>query len=680
MIFKELKLINFRQFKGENKFVFPINDRKITLIIARNGVGKTTFLQAFRFCFYGESPNVLKLPKSEELLNYSVENNMSEMDEQPLSVQVKFQHNGKDYIAVRTVRFRMFNRKMQKLTKNSDDSFELWEETENRGAIKVEDGLKRIQEMIPTGLAHVYMFDGERVEKPIGSTEFKNDLKDSIVGVLGLKKLEQARDFLGNKSKSGSVIGQVHAKLVPIGSTEQEVLDRYASAEENITQLKQEIVIRQNQVESLTKDIEVATEAQKSIEKLELLVQVKKIAESKISAQEREIEELRRRANDCAVELLLKLEVAKTYKKYEKFIAKEEEQTEVFENLYQSVVEDILRRHKCICGREVHTGSIEAEHLRELSVLPQDNANYLNALRSLYNSLANLPSLRKSITKYHNQLVLAKKKLEELRKEGEHAIEKVIKKEEEIGAKNQVDIEHLRATKARILYNIDINEKSIESNQRVVNELSSELKKIQFNSQHNRNVNASLKMLNQLKLEIEEELDNKKNIARESIEKNMNLVLTEVMDQHYEVELDSEYKLTVYKKVDDKRLQDETEVLSTGQNVMMYLSFLKALLMTVEQHAEFDDIQSSGVIMDAALSNLDEEHIKQISSRILNSFDQLIFLSFKAQLRNELITGIHNNISCAYELSKDMMGNVVSRIIDTNNVEEYVNEDDEINE
>ncbi|MGU9999703.1 AAA family ATPase [Latilactobacillus curvatus] len=680
MIFKELKLINFRQFKGENRFVFPINDRKITLIIARNGVGKTTFLQAFRFCFYGESPNVLKLPKSEELLNYSVENDMSEMDEQPLSVQVKFQHNGKDYIAVRTVRFRMFNRKMQKLTKNSDDSFELWEETENRGAVKVEDGLKRIQEMIPTGLAHVYMFDGERVEKPIGSKEFKNDLKNSIVGVLGLKKLEQARDFLGDESKSSSVIGQVYSKLMPLNNTEQEVLDRDNIAKKNIDDLNHEIVLQQGSVEILTRDIDEATEAQKSIDELRILVQERQVADLKINKQEQKIESLTKSASDCAVNLLLKLEIAKTYPKYKEFIEKEEDQAEVFENLYESVIKDILKRHECICGREVHSNSHEADILRSLSVLPQDNANYLNALKSLYNSITDISILRNKVERYHKQLVLAKKDLEELRKSYDVAVEKVIDKEKKNGQNAQVNIEHLRANKARILYSIDTNKEAVEENQRIINGLSSRLKKIHFSNQHNRNVKASLTMLNQLKLEIEGELDNKKKIARQSIKRNMNLVLSEVMDQHYEVELDSEYKLTVYKRNNKNYLKDETEVLSTGQNVMMYLSFLRALLMTIEQHSEFDDIQSSGVIMDAALSNLDEEHIKQISMRILNSFDQLIFLSFKAQLRNELIAGIRSNISCVYELSKDTVGNVVSRIIDANDVEEYINEDDDINE
>ncbi len=111
----------------------------------------------------------------------------------------------------------------------------------------------------------------------------------------------------------------------------------------------------------------------------------------------------------------------------------------------------------------------------------------------------------------------------------------------------------------------------------------------------------------------------------------------------------------------------------------IYLSFLRALLMTVEEHSEFNDVQSSGVIMDAALSNLDEEHIQQISQKILGSFDQLIFLSYKAQLRNELISGIKNKVAKVYELAKDDRGNIITTTRNVNSIEEYVNtgEDDE---
>lgn len=101
--------------------------------------------------------------------------------------------------------------------------------------------------------------------------------------------------------------------------------------------------------------------------------------------------------------------------------------------------------------------------------------------------------------------------------------------------------------------------------------------------------------------------------------------------------------------------------------------------MTVEEHSEFSNVQSSGVIMDAALSNLDEEHIQQISQKILGSFDELIFLSYKAQLRNELIAGIKDKVAKVYELSKDNRGNIVVSTREANTIEEYVNvgEDDD---
>ena len=106
MIFNKITLKNFRQYKGDNTFELPVSDnKKITLIIAPNGVGKTTFSQAVRFCFYGESPNVLRLPRPEDNLNYSVIEDLRGGEEADLSVRVGFSHNGTKYLAARTVKF-----------------------------------------------------------------------------------------------------------------------------------------------------------------------------------------------------------------------------------------------------------------------------------------------------------------------------------------------------------------------------------------------------------------------------------------------------------------------------------------------------------------------------------------------------------------------------------------------
>lgn len=678
MIFKSITLKNFRQYKGENTFEFPVSDdKKITLIIAPNGVGKTTFSQAVRFCFYGESPNVLRLPRPEENLNYSLIEDLNGGDEADLAVRVAFSHNGNTYLAARTVKFvkeSFATRPMKRL----ESKFELWEDTGDNALAKIEDGEKRIKEIMPIGLAHVYMFDGERVEKPIGSSEFKKSLKESIIGVLGLNKLEQAQTFLGDKSKRTSVIGKVAAQIKAQTQTEKDVLNTKRIAEENIEAGQKVKDEAEHLVEKFTQDIADAKKAQASVDVLKRALKDRDLIETKVTLQLSKIEGMVKAANDAAVRLVYELEIAKTYPKYLKFINSEGEQPEVFENLYESVIQDILKRGICICGRLISEGGHEADILRSLSVLPHDNAHYLNSLKSLYASLDEMPDLLEKVRLYHNQITTLKMDLEKLRKQLDRANLIVKEKEAEAGEDNQTNIDKLEEHRATFNFKIREANQKIQINQEKISNIKGQLNKINASNNNNIKVNEAVKMLELLRSSIDEELERKQNIAKDSIEVNMNKTLRNVMTQRYAVELDDDYNMTVWKQIDNSATgQDETEVLSTGQNVVIYLSFLKALLMTVEEHSEFDDVQSSGVIMDAALSNLDEEHIQQISQKILGSFDELIFLSYKAQLRNELIAGIKDKVAKVYELSKDERGNIVTNIRDVDSIEEYVNEGDE---
>lgn len=674
MIFKELILNNFRQYKGENKFEFPYSDKPITLLIARNGVGKTTFLQAFRFCFYGENQNALKLPKSEELLNNSLRDELHNLGEAELSVQVKFEHDGKDYLAHRSVKFKKINKTMTRITKNSDDDFVLLEDTGSEGMKEVEDGLKRLKEMMPVGLVNLYMFDGERVEIAISSPEFQKGFKESIVGLLGLNKLEQAIEFLGEKTRKSSLIGKVNLQIKPSTESEQEVKNKEKEANLEIQNLSKDIEDAKRRIGKFNVSITEQKEVQKSIDEIKDLIHTRDIFQGKVEAKEKEIELVVKKANDLASQLLLKVEIAKTYDKYQAFINSEEEQPDIFENLYESVVQDILKKRVCICGRPVHEGSHEAENLKQLSVLPYDNAQYLGALKSLFATLDDMPQQKNKLKNYSAKKTQLKEELEKLNKSFEKANAAVIEKEKSRGENKQTNIDKMIGYRKSAQIEIEQKNEKIEIDNRILSGISHEIAKINVNTAHNRKVNSAVLMLEQLQYNLVQEFENKKEIARVSIELNMNKVLAEVMNDEYTVELNDQYSLKVWKSLNNGYMEEETELLSTGQNVMMNLSFLRALLMTVEEHAEFDEVNKSGVIMDAALSNLDETHIKEISRKVLNTFNQLIFLSFKKQLRNELISGIKNKIGKVYELSKDKNGNIITKVLNVDNIEEYVNE------
>ena len=61
--------------------------------------------------------------------------------------------------------------------------------------------------------------------------------------------------------------------------------------------------------------------------------------------------------------------------------------------------------------------------------------------------------------------------------------------------------------------------------------------------------------------------------------------------------------------------------------------------------------------MDAALSNLDDLHIDRMCDVSLNSFDQLLFLSFKKTLKGELFDGIEQRVGKVFNIVLDKIGN-----------------------
>ena len=66
MIFKSIKLSNFRQFRNNDVITFSTDPKNnVTLFVADNNVGKTTLLQAFLWCLYGEA----KLDNEQNLAN-----------------------------------------------------------------------------------------------------------------------------------------------------------------------------------------------------------------------------------------------------------------------------------------------------------------------------------------------------------------------------------------------------------------------------------------------------------------------------------------------------------------------------------------------------------------------------------------------------------------------------------
>ena len=202
-------------------------------------------------------------------------------------------------------------------------------------------------------------------------------------------------------------------------------------------------------------------------------------------------------------------------------------------------------------------------------------------------------------------------------------------------------------------------------------------------SEYNRKIEFVLDSLQKIVSSIKYDLRSQEDDARTKLEIHMNDVFRKVLVGNFTVKINQQFELEITQLLrseeDSTKLieQKHTNILSTGQSVMVSLSFINSLLETLNDISGHLPETKHGIIMDAALSNVDEKHIVKVCETVLNKFDQLIFLSFKRQLRNEFYRGIGSHIGRAYLLSKKADGSIKIEEKHISNLEEFIHEMEE---
>lgn len=229
MLFKTLKMVDFRQYKGETKISFSCDKEKnVTIILGDNTFGKTTLLQAFNWCLYEEA--VLENP--DMLLNLDVASSMHENESTDIEVEITLLYNGTEYILTRTQTYQKKNGKVKGLNPNIRVSYKQKDgQTESIKDTKIETVINTI---LPKDLSTYFFFDTERV----GTISNRKDLADSVKGLLGLSILENSIKHLGNRNSRTTVIGQYYSSMDIEGDSKaQEALLRIQD-----TQTRREVI------------------------------------------------------------------------------------------------------------------------------------------------------------------------------------------------------------------------------------------------------------------------------------------------------------------------------------------------------------------------------------------------------------------------------------------------------
>ncbi|MGR5520874.1 AAA family ATPase [Vibrio sp. PNB22_4_2] len=196
MKLKSISIMNFRQFWNEVNINFSTDpNRNVTVVHGANGAGKTSLLNAFKWCFYGKTDFDTK---TDNILNETAIQVSEVGQEIELKVTVVFEEMGCLYEVSRTARY--LKRKGMEVENLELTEFVIMKIDESGSAMRIEAPKSEINRVLPETLQPYFFFNGERIEKLAGVNE-SEQIKEAIKKLMGLKQVERAQRHLEKASK-----------------------------------------------------------------------------------------------------------------------------------------------------------------------------------------------------------------------------------------------------------------------------------------------------------------------------------------------------------------------------------------------------------------------------------------------------------------------------------------------
>ncbi|MBV1756494.1 MAG: AAA family ATPase [Dethiosulfatibacter sp.] len=667
MIFKNITLYNFRQFKGEYKIEFSMHaDKNVTLLLGVNTSGKTTIIQAFHWCLYGTSSF-----RNSELINVEVKKAIGLNSMQEVYVEITLIHEDREYIIKRTQNFkkneigRVSSVKPELIVQYKEKTGGMQSIPKARGTNINEDSLmnETINKILPKSLSDYFFFDGERI------TDINNrgDVVAAVRGLMGLDVISSAMDRL-DPSKASSVTSEMRNEL-DLGMD-----TRSTNLKSNLEEEKRKLEGYRVRKDEIKNEIEYFE--RRKVELNNTLLANKEVKEKQnhkldlekdIAVLERTIESEEKRLrtdwSKGAMSFFSKPLVLTALN----IIEESKQDHEGIPEMRAKAIDFIMNRGYCICGCDlVKNEGAKESILREKSFLPPQHMgtilrNYKQTYKRFYKEADDFNDLIKdSYTNYRTNSNLYEDKKEALvniskQIQGVLNIEKI----EQDYQKNERDLKSKRDIEKKIHESIGATENTIKNLETKINGLaivSNRNQKIMKATAY------SIAIYEWFKTSYDKQEKEVKRLLLDSVNK--------IFEQMYHgrrlVSINDKYQIELITMVGDEKMStDESKGLESVKN----FSFISGLVDLARRKARtgtlcepYDScVDSEGelnvntepypLVMDAPFSNVDEIHINNIARIIPEVAEQVILLVMKKDW-DVAKEALEDRIGCSYIIEK----------------------------
>lgn len=637
-------MTDFRQFEARNQIDFSnIDDKHVSVVIASNGVGKTTILTALVWCLYGGK----KLPYgdlTEQFLNNNTFDNLEEGKQATAEVVLMFEDRRSKYIVTRSIVVTKEGSKQV----NSPISLNVVIDNVTQHYAQ-----EKIDTILGPSMKEYFFFDGEGIGKLADSS--RPDLvQKGIKNVMKIDTRTTAYDLIKEAKKT---FDKESAKI----QTNSGITD---IPEERIDQIDDQLVVKKSNLSKAIEDRDIYEKKLSAIDKE--LMQIKE-TKPKIEERKRFEEELKS----------IESELINTHNKQKDLVTKSAYLAlshEAFSNVSNIIenkqkrgelpligigkhfIEELMKEHRCICGEELIEGGSHYKHLENI----MKRATAKSELEGNLSSLGSFVESHKNDNKdFISRLKDSRHAIKELEKKKSRLEQEITRITDEIDKWLDHDKEErLDLKRTETLNEKDEKIKLIAQLEIEIEQLNTEMKKAKKDLTVSQSISEEVSLLRNRISFCEEAMSMLEEKNKEEIE-SIRIELSERLSKRFEamlhsekkVYLDESFRLVVVGK--DGNISGK----SRGEAKLISLIFISTLIeLAKEKEMSMEnDYLSTGagvypIIVDSPYGEFDAVYKKTISTALKELSPQVIILLNQEQWNEDIESVFHDSLAHAYRL------------------------------
>lgn len=624
MLLKSIELKNFRQFVDE-KMDFSVDDHKnVTIIIGENGTGKTTFAQAFFWCFYGETSF-----SDKNVINRKVFADMLPDVPKEVRVTVCLKHGDIEYTVIRTQNYKKtYSNKMECDLARLDIAKK--DTTGNTTHVEHTRVENEINQILPKDLSPYFFFDGERIEKmskEITGGKKSASFAEAVSDLTGLKAMGSAIKHLGQGKNS--VLGKLNdeyisdsdGKIKQLSEQIDMLQTKIENADARIAEIDESISAAEAMKEQCGKDIKQFSDGA-------ALQRQREQAAEQIAGKKTLKKQMVKDAVDAFDSQLTSFFSISLAKKALEMLADTELSGKDIPNMHSDTINYLLSKGVCICGTQLNEGSIAHQKVCEyLQYLPPHSigvsvSNFISGIRGRFsanvtlhtaisNKLTTIETLDEDVENLEQDIVDISTKLD-----GKDFNKEVRELNSRISECNKI-ISKLRNERDQLIAQRGADEKE----RRFADDKRQSLS---LHDKNNRQVELFKRYTTAIHNALSEELSLKETETRERLQDSINEIFQNIYNGGLSLTIDEKYNISV--QVNDYDGVVET---STAQSIAVIFAFISAISKMAKENKTNENANQSysepyPLVMDAPLSAFDKRRIESICKALPETAEQVI--------------------------------------------------------